>query len=129
MAYNERMFRTLALSFLLAVGLAAQPAVVTAAKAKIKAGDAEAGIAMMETALKGATAKDAPAIKTALAEAYFNVGDTAMNNEKLPPFRKYPAALKNFRKVLEFDRNHAKAKSNIATIEGIYKQMGRPVPQ
>jgi len=129
MAYNEGMFRTLALSFLLTIGLAAQPKAVTDAKAKVKAGDTDAAITMLEAELKKGNAKDAAALKTALAEAHFAAGDTAMNNEKMPPFRKYPAALRSFRKVLEYDKNHAKAKANIATIEGIYKQMGRPVPQ
>lgn len=123
------MLRTLGLSLLIAVGLIAQPKVVTDAKAKVKAGETDAAITSLEGALKGANAKDAASIRTALAEAHFAAGDTAMNNEKMPPFRKYPAALRSFRKVLEYDKNHAKAKSNITMIEGIYKQMGRPVPQ
>lgn len=123
------MLRTLALSLLLTFALAAQPKVVTDAKAKMKAGDNDAAITMLDAELKKGNAKDAPALKAALAEAHFAAGDKVMNDEKLPPFRKYPAALRSFRKVLEYDKTHAKAKSNIATIEGIYKSMGRPVPQ
>jgi hypothetical protein len=31
--------------------------------------------------------------------------------------------------VLEFEKTNKKAQENIATIENIYKSMGRPVPQ
>jgi hypothetical protein len=47
----------------------------------------------------------------------------------MPPFRKYPGALRQFRQVLTYDANNKKAKDNIALIEGIYKSMGREVPQ
>ena len=43
--------------------------------------------------------------------------------------RKYPAALRAYRKALEFDKTNAKATANVKTIEDIYKSMGRPVPQ
>ncbi|MBL8235467.1 MAG: hypothetical protein JNL98_43635, partial [Bryobacterales bacterium] len=52
-----------------------------------------------------------------------------MFNKDIPPFRKYPGALRQFRKTVEYDPKNAKAKEHIATIEGIYKSMGRPVPQ
>jgi hypothetical protein len=124
------MLRTLALTLILTVGLAAQASKTIAdADAKLKAGDADAAITLLDAELKKGNAKDAPALKTALAKAHFAAGDKSMNDEKLPPFRKYPAALRSFRKTLEYDKNHAKAKENIATIEGIYKSMGRPVPQ
>jgi tetratricopeptide (TPR) repeat protein len=123
------MFRNLVLTLLLAFALTAQPKAIADAKAKAKTGDYETAITTLDTALKTANAKDAVALKAALAETHYAAGDAAMTNEKLPPFRKYPAALRSFRKVLEYDKNHAKAKTNIATIEGIYKQMGRPIPQ
>lgn len=69
------------------------------------------------------------ALKTSLAEAHVANGNSFMYNEALPPFQRYPNALRQFRKALEYDKENAKAKSNIATIEGIYKSMGRPVPQ
>ena len=124
----EDMIRTLALSLLITIGLVAQPKAVTDAKAKARAGDYEAACATLDAALK-ASPKDGAAIKAALAETHFAQGDFFMNNEKMPPFRKYPAALKSFRKVLEYDRTNKKALANISTIEGIYKSMGRPVPQ
>ena len=126
--YNKNMFRTLAISLLLTIGLAAQPKAVTDAKAKVKAGEYDVAVTTLESALK-ASPKDGVALKAALAETHLAQGDFFMTNEKMPPFRKYPAALRSFRKVLEFDKENKKAKANIATIEGIYKSMGRPVPQ
>lgn len=107
----------------------AQPKVVTDAKAKTKAGKYEEAITQLDAALKTASAKDAPAIKTALAETYLAQGDYYMYNEQLPPFKKYPGALKSYRQVLQYDAKNETAKKNIATIEGIYKSMGRPIPQ
>ena len=45
------------------------------------------------------------------------------------PRLKYRAALGDFRRALMLDPANAKAKENAAFIEGIYKSMGRPVPQ
>lgn len=64
-----------------------------------------------------------------LADAHVLVGNSMMYDDALPPFKKYPSALREFRKALKYDKNNAKAKTNIDTIEGIYKSMGRPVPQ
>ena len=50
-------------------------------------------------------------------------------DQNAPPRVKYPGALKAYREVLKYDKTNAKAKQNIATIEGIYKSMGRPIPQ
>ncbi|MBC7926519.1 MAG: hypothetical protein H7039_12760 [Bryobacteraceae bacterium] len=68
-------------------------------------------------------------VKKTLAEAYLGKGDSLMYNEALPPRMKYPGALKAYRQVLQYDKANAKAQQGVATIEGIYKQMGRPVPQ
>jgi tetratricopeptide (TPR) repeat protein len=73
--------------------------------------------------------KKTPAVKQALADAHVANGNFFMYNESLPPFQKYPNALRQFRKALEYDKENKKATANIATIEGIYKSMGRPVPQ
>lgn len=64
-----------------------------------------------------------------LAEAHVVLGNGYMYEESLPPFQKYPAALRQFRAALKYDPDNKKAKQNIATIEGIYKSMGRPIPQ
>ncbi|MDX1979579.1 MAG: hypothetical protein SFV51_04865 [Bryobacteraceae bacterium] len=87
----------------------------------------EATIAKLEAELKK-NPKDAK-VKTALGDAYFAHGEAQMFDDKLPPFRKYPAALRAFRKTAELNPNHKKAKEHIATIEGIYKSMGREVPK
>jgi len=52
-----------------------------------------------------------------------------MNDAATPPRVKYPVALRTYRSALKLDKDNVKAKQNIATIEGIYKSMGRPIPQ
>lgn len=100
---------------------------VADAKKKTKEGKHEEAIAALEAELKKSP-KNA-ALKPALAEAHFAYGESMMFNKEMPPFRKYPGALRQFRKTVEYDPKNAKAKEHIATIEGIYKSMGRPVPQ
>ncbi len=65
----------------------------------------------------------------ALSDAHVLVGNSAMYDDSLPPFKKYPTALREFRKALKFDKDNKKAQANIDQIEGIYKSMGRPIPQ
>lgn len=108
--------------------LALEPKVVTEARAMTKAGKHPEAVAALEGALK-TSPKDAVAIKTALADANMALGDFNMFNEQMPPFRKYPAALRAYRQVLTYDKANKKAVTNIKTIEDIYKSMGRPVPQ
>lgn len=100
---------------------------VDQAKAKVKEGKYEEAIALLETEQK-AQPKNTE-VKSALAQAHVAFGDSLMNNAQLPPFRKYPGALKQFRAALTYEPENKKAKENIALIEGIYKSMGRPVPQ
>ncbi len=97
------------------------------AKGLMKDKKFEEAVAVLEPAAKAAP-KDA-VVKSALVEALLGNADANMYNDKLPPFKKYPAALKGYRRVLEFDKANQKAKDNITMIEGIYKSMGRPVPQ
>ena len=108
--------------------LALEPKVVTEAKTMTKAGKHPEAVAALEGALK-TSPKDAVAIKAALADANMALGDFNMFNEQMPPFRKYPAALRAYRQVLMYDKANKKAAANIKTIEDIYKSMGRPVPQ
>ena len=68
-------------------------------------------------------------VKKALAETYLAKADSFMYNDALPPRTKYPTALRAYREVLKYDKDNKKAQQGIATIEGIYKSMGRPVPQ
>ena len=112
----------------LATGLlAAVNAKVDQAKAKIKDGKYEEAIALLGAETK-AKPKDAE-VKKALANAHFEYGNFYMNNQQLPPFRKYPAALREFRATVGLEPDHAKAKENIKMIEEIYKSMGREVPK
>jgi hypothetical protein len=38
-------------------------------------------------------------------------------------------ALRHFRKVLQLDPGNSRAQAEIDQIEGIYTQMGRPIPE
>jgi tetratricopeptide (TPR) repeat protein len=117
-----------ALFFALAVSVfAADPAVVTQAKKQIAEKKYDAAITSLEAASK-ASPKSAE-IKAALADALLAKADSIMYDDALPPRTKYPDALRTYRQVLTVDKENKKAQSNIATIEGIYKSMGRPIPQ
>lgn len=101
--------------------------VVAEAKKKSKEGKHAEAIALLEGELK--KSPKSAGLKVALSEAHLVYGESVMFNKELPPFRKYPEALRQFRKAVEYDAKNQKAKEHIATIEGIYKSMGRPVPQ
>jgi tetratricopeptide (TPR) repeat protein len=121
------MKKTIATLALATAMLLAANKAVDDAKALIKEKKYDEAVAVLEPALK---AKPTDAIiKKAMAEALMGQGDSYMYNDKLPPFRKYPTALRSYRRVLAVDKTNQKAKDNIAMIEGIYKSMGRPVPQ
>jgi tetratricopeptide (TPR) repeat protein len=120
----RRTLLTLALGAALALG-ASNP--VDDAKALTKNGKYDEAVALLEQAYK--EKPKSTAIKSALIETLMAYSDSYMYNDKLPPFKKYPTALKGYRRVLEYDKNNQKAKDNVAMIEGIYKSMGRPVPQ
>jgi tetratricopeptide (TPR) repeat protein len=112
---------------LAAACLAAANPKVADAQAKAKAGRFDEAIAVLEP-LQKANPKDAEVTK-ALAEIHLKYGDSLMYNEQLPPFRKYPGALKQYRAVLGYDKTNKDAALKIKTIEGIYQSMGRPIPQ
>jgi tetratricopeptide (TPR) repeat protein len=119
--------RNLILAGGLAVAMWAANPSLQEAKKQIAAKKYDEAIASLEKAQK-AEPKSAE-VQKAFAEAYLGHGDSFMYNQALPPRMKYPQALKAYRKVLEFDKTNKKAQANIAEIEGIYKSMGRPVPQ
>ena len=121
------MKRTIWAAALTAALLLAADADVENARKMVKEGKYEQAITALDAAYK-AKPKSAE-VKTALVDAHMAHGDFNMNNAQLPPFRKYPAALRAYRQVLRYDASNAKAKQNIDMIESIYKQMGRPVPQ
>jgi tetratricopeptide (TPR) repeat protein len=120
------IFRNAVLLGTLAFSLLAADGVVTEAKKKLADKKYDEAIAQLETAYK---AKPQPDVKKALVEANLEKADSFMNNAAVPPRVKYPTALKAYREVLKYDKDNKKAKENIDTIEGIYKSMGRPVPQ
>lgn len=115
------------IALLSATVIFAQAAKIAEARAKMKEKKFDEAISVMEAAHKSAP-KD-PAVAKALAETYVAKGNSVMYDDALPPFKKYPEALRTFRKALEFDKDNPKAKANIAQIEAIYKSMGRPIPQ
>jgi tetratricopeptide (TPR) repeat protein len=119
--------RSSLLTLCLAASLFAADAVMDQAKKQIDAKKYDEAIATLEPALK-AKPKSIP-VQKALSEAYTGKADVAINNAALPPRQKYPEALRAYRKAVEYDKDNKKAKEGIDMIEGIYKQMGRPVPQ
>jgi tetratricopeptide (TPR) repeat protein len=124
------MIRMLILSVcLLAATATAWPASKAVADAQklAKDGKFDEAIALLESDLKKNPKSDET--KTALAAVHYENGEKVMYDKALPPFQKYPAALKSFRKTLEYDPKHRKAQDHINTIESIYKSMGRPVPK
>ena len=105
--------------------LAADPAIDSAHK-KIAEKKYDEAIAELETSYK---AKPQPEVKNALVEANLAKADAFMNDQTAPPRIRYTTALRAYRATLKYDPQNKKAQENIATIEGIYKQMGRPIPQ
>jgi len=119
------IYRNLVLLGVFAISLLAADAVADAKK-KLAEKKYDEAITTLEAAYK---AKPGPEVKKTLAEAHLAKGDSFMYNESLPPRQKYAPALRSYREVLKYDAANKKAKENIATIEGIYKSMGRPIPQ
>lgn len=103
---------------------AAKPA---AAAAKPAAKYDEAKLEALEAKL-AKNPKDAK-LKMETAEANYQVGYATMTNPDLPPRMKYGTALKKYRRALALNPKHAEAAKNKDLIEGIYRQMGRPIPQ
>jgi len=99
---------------------------VADAKKKIAEKKYDEAIAQLEKEYKTNPKAD---VKKALAEAHLGKADSFMYNDSLPPRAKYPTALRSYREVLKYDKENKKAQQGVATIEGIYKSMGRPVPQ
>ncbi len=119
--------RTSFIAIFLATSLFAADATVDQAKKKIADKKYDEAIATLEPALK-AKPKSVD-VQKALSQAYTGKADSLMSNQALPPRQKYPEALRAYRKAVDYDKENKKAKEGVDTIEGIYKQMGRPVPQ
>lgn len=71
--------------------------------------------------------KDA-ALRKAYVSATVTLGTATMNSPILSSKVKYPQALKYYREALKADPKNKEALENKNLIEGIYKQMGRPIP-
>lgn len=112
---------------LLTVSLFAAEAVVTQAKKQIAEKKYDEAITALEAA--GKSNPKSAEIKSTLVEALLAKADSIMGDNAAPPRTKYPTALRTYRQVLTVDKDNKKAQENIATIEGIYKSMGRPIPQ
>lgn len=121
------MFRRGIISAALSLALLSAADSVAAAKKLIASKKYEEAVQELKIAQK-ATPKSAE-VQKLLIEAGMGAGDALMTNPNLPPMRKYPAALRHYREVVKLDPKNKRAMDNIALIEGIYKQMGRPVPQ
>lgn len=110
----------------LSFSLLAADSVIDQAKKKMAEKKYDEAISQLETAYKSKPTAD---LKKALADANLAKGDAFMYDDSQPPRVKYPTALRSYREVLKYDKDNKKAQANIATIESIYKSMGRPVPQ
>lgn len=91
-------------------------------------------VAQAKTNLKTAEAqyKKAPkdaARKRAYAEALAQLGRSTMLDQSIPPRTRYPEALRLDRRALALDPKNKVALEDKKTIEGVYKQMGRPIPK
>lgn len=113
--------------FVFALALMAADPVVEKAKKDVAAKNYDAAVTTLEAAHKK-NPKSAE-VRAALVDALMAKGDSFMYNDAVPPRVKYPTALRAYRQVLQYDKANKKAAQNVATIEGIYKSMGRPVPQ
>jgi len=71
--------------------------------------------------------KDAK-LKKDYVGATLKYADAVLVSPALSPKEKYPRSLKLYREARKVDPKNAHAKENIDLIEGIYKQMGRPIP-
>lgn len=109
----------------LAVGISAQGNALDKEKAKL----AKLEKAYLAAKLAFGKDKKNAAKKKAYVQATVAYGTATMNSPALAPKDKYPKALRLYREALAIDPKNAEAKENKATIEGIYRSMGRPIPK
>ncbi len=119
-------FRNLILIPIFSCMLFAADSVIDQAHKKTAEKKYDEAIALLEADYK---AKPRPDVQKALAETNLAKADSFMNDDAAPPRVRYTTALRSYREVLKYDKQNRKAQENIATIEGIYKSMGRPIPQ
>ena len=68
-------------------------------------------------------------LKAAYVKATVDYATGTMYANSLDPKQKYPGALRLYREALKVDPSNQDASHNKDMIEGIYKQLGRPIPQ
>jgi len=127
---SRRFLLLAALSFLFISGCGekkADPAKIDEASKLIAGKDFDKGIPMIDDMAKSSPSDEA--VKKAQISAHMQYANYFMYESSLPPKEKYPSALKQYRFVATIDPTNAEAKQNISLIEGIYSQMGRPIPQ
>ena len=105
----------------------ADPAKIDEASKLIAAKDFDKGIPMIDGLAKDSPSD--PTVKKAQIDAHMQYANYFMYESTLPPKEKYPSALRQYRMVATLDPSNTEAQQNINLIEGIYNQMGRPVPQ
>jgi len=105
----------------------ADPAKIDEAAKLIANKDFEKGIAMIDDL--GNSSPSDEMVKKARIDAHLKYASYFMYESTLPPKEKYPSALRQYRLVATIDPANEEAKQNINLIEGIYNQMGRPIPQ
>lgn len=105
----------------------ADPAKLDQAAKLINNKEYEKGIAMLDD--MGQASPSDGVVRAARVDAHMKYANYFMYESSLPPKEKYPSALKQYRLVTEIDPANNEAKQNISLIEGIYSQMGRPIPQ
>ena len=120
------MTRYILLVITLAAGLFGADSTIDQAKKKVAEKKYDEAITQLDAVYK---TKPTAELKKALIDANMAKADQFMSDDSVPPRVKYTTALRSYREVLKLDKDNKKAKTNIDTIEGIYKQMGRPIPQ
>ena len=110
-----------------ATSMTAEEALATVPKTEPKYADTQKKQDAAEAALKAKPTD--PATKKAYVEQTYAYGHDVMTGDnQLPPPQKYRAALALFRRVLKVDPTHAPTLAEKKTMEDIYTQMGRPLP-
>ncbi len=122
------LFSVLSLAFAAGCGeKKADPAKIDEATKLIAAKDFDKGIAMIDDLGKASPSDEL--VKKAQVDGHLKYANFLMYESLLPPKEKYPSALRQYRLVASIDPSNGEAKDNIKLIEGIYNQMGRPIPQ
>lgn len=67
--------------------------------------------------------------KDAYVDATVALGTEVMTDGSLPSRVKYPRALELYKEALALDPKNEEALANMAMIENIYRDLGRPIPQ